>query len=152
MAGKKGDEKAKEMGIYLNTNRAASSEAPAPSQAVVERVRHAADMLASGKSDRTVRKWFIQEYGLKDCTVDEYMSAVYRYLTPANWDEEKERVVSKNIKTLEKIVEKCMDKENYKTAREAIDSLNKMFGISGNNSITIAKNKEGEEIINISFE
>lgn len=147
-----GNEKAKEMGIYLNTNKAHSNEPPAPSQPTVSRVRQAAEMIASGKSDISVRKWFIKEYNLADCTVDEYMNAVYRYLTPNDWDEEKNRVMTKNVKTLEKIIEKCCEKENYKVAREAIESLNKMFGITGGNSVMIAKDNQGNEAIKISFE
>lgn len=135
-----------EAGIYLR-------EGVIPTDVTVDRVRYVADMLASGKSNAKCRKYIKEEYGVKDDrTIDSYMTAAYRFITPQNWDEEKERLVTKNIRTLEKIVEKSMDKESYRMAKEAIDSLNKMFGIGGQNSVTIAKNKNGEEMINISFD
>lgn len=141
-----------EQGIYLDThNKTNRAKDYVPTDATILRVRQAADMLADGKSDKTVRKWFAEEFGLGRCSVEDYMGAVYRYLTPKDWNEEKERVVVKNLKRLETMVEKCMAKENYKTAKECIDSINKMFGLTGN-AVCITKTPDGAENITINFE
>lgn len=135
-----------EAGIYLRPD-------VIPQDATVEKVRHIAEMLASGKSDTNVRKFITTEYEVKDGrTIDSYMAAAYRYLTPANWSEEKERICSKNIKTLQTIIDKCLDKENYKVARECIDTLNKTIGLYGGNSVTMMKDNKGNEAITITFE
>lgn len=142
-------EKQKEViqaGIYLRPD-------VIPQDATVEKVRYIAELLASGKSDAKVRKYITSEYLVKDDrTIDSYMAAAYRYLTPADWNEEKERICAKNIKTLQTIIDKCLDKENYKVARECIDTLNKTIGLYGGNSITMMKDNKGNEAIKINFE
>lgn len=139
-------EKAMEQGIYLRPG-------VCPSPETIQRVEYIAEQLAKGKSDTNMRRWLIKECELTDKrTLDSYLTAAYRLLTPVDWDEEKTRIVSKNIKTLETIIDKTMDKEQYKLAREAIDSLNRMFGVGGSNGVVINKNDKGDEQIIISFD
>lgn len=147
MAQKLGSQEAYDLGIYLNGNK------NRPTPATIQKVLNVAEMLASGKSDVSVRKWLSKDCELSDCSVDDYMAAAYRYLTPKDWNAEKERICAKNIKTLEKIIEKSMNGEKYRMAKEAIDSLNKMMGLYGNgNSVTIGKDNKGDEIIQINFD
>lgn len=64
-------------------------------------------------------------------------------------------VAARNVKLLYDIADECMDKQLYDTAINAIKELNKMSGVTQYNSgpqVTIAKNKQGEELINITFD
>ena len=133
-------------GIYLR-------EGQPPTSITIARVNYLAEMLASGRSDSKVRKYITTEYEVKDeRTIESYMAAAYRLITPTDWTAEKERLAAKNIKTLQTIIDKTLDKEQYKVAREAIDSLNKMLGLTGGNSVLIAKDDKGNEAIKISFD
>ena len=139
-------EKQMEAGVYL-------APGAAPTEQTEARILVISDMLASGKSEMKVRKFLSTEYGLKDPrSLDYYMAAAYRVLLPKDWNEEKERLCAKNLKTLQTIIDKCLDKENYKVAREAIDSMNKMLGITGQNAVILNKDNNGNEQIVISFD
>ena len=52
------------------------------------------------------------------------------------------------------IIDECLDQKIYDTAINAIKELNKMTGVvqQPQNQVTIAKNQQGEEMINITFD
>lgn len=62
-------------------------------------------------------------------------------------------VAARNVKYLYEIIDECIDNKIYDTAINAIKELNKMSGVTQNqNQVTIAKNQQGEELINITFD
>ena len=66
----------------------------------------------------------------------------------------KQNLMQQNIDRLESIVESTISGNTAEKAIaiKAIDTLNKMCGSYGENSVTVAQNKEGEQIIRITFE
>ena len=66
----------------------------------------------------------------------------------------KKSLATTNIARLEKIVDDSLsgNTADKAIALKAIDQLNKICGAYADNSVTIAKNKEGDEIIQIRFE
>lgn len=66
----------------------------------------------------------------------------------------KQNLTQQNIDRLESIVESTISGNTAEKAIaiKAIDTLNKMCGSYGENSVTVAQNKEGEQIIRITFE
>ena len=63
-------------------------------------------------------------------------------------------VAARNVNYLYEIIDECLDQKIYDTAINAIKELNKMTGVvqQPQNQVTIAKNQQGEEMINITFD
>ncbi len=82
-----------------------------------------------------------------------YYKAAMRYLLPEDMEEYRKNLCQANIDRLERIIDVAMEKEQWKIAREAIDSLNKMLGIYGGVQVGIKNDPENntqEFIIKIS--
>lgn len=73
---------------------------------------------------------------------------------PDLFDEYKKGIIQQNLDRLEQIVESSISGNTGEkmVALKAIDTLNKLVGAYGENSVTIAKNKDNEEIIRITFD
>lgn len=73
---------------------------------------------------------------------------------PNLYDDYKRSIVQQNLDRLEQIVESSISGNTGEkmVALKAIDTLNKLAGAYGENSVTVAQNKEGEQIIKITFE
>lgn len=116
------------------------------------RVTEIAGMIVKGVSRQTIQTYIKDNYKVQERQARAYYNAALRYLQPDDEDEYKKGLIQANINRLETIIEAGMkDNANLKIAKEAIDSLNKMLGIGGNN-VAINRNKEGEETIIISFD
>ena len=63
-------------------------------------------------------------------------------------------IIQQNLDRLEKIIQDCIDGQTgeKKVALQAIAELNKMCGVYEANKVTIAKNQEGDEMIQITFD
>ena len=74
--------------------------------------------------------------------------------SPDLFENHKQVVIQQNLDRLEGIIEKCIDGNtgDKKVALQAIAELNKMCGVYDSNKVTIAKNKEGDEVIQIAFD
>lgn len=120
--------------------------------ATIMKVQDVARMLSDGKTRATIIGILQEKYDIGYDQAKHLYCAGVKYLIPSNEDEFRKELIMKNISRLERIIEKAMDGEQLKVAREAIDSLNKMLGLNGGSSVTIAKNGEGDETIMITFD
>lgn len=138
---------AKEKGIWLTRK-----DAP-PTQTSIDRIIQVANLISKGKSDATILKMIKDEWGITEENNRRlYLNAAYRYLTPKDWGEEREKIYTRNIQSLQKIIEKCTDKDNHRAAIEAINTLNKMIGVGTNtNTITFKKDEDNNDTIEIKF-
>ena len=102
-----------------------------PSAISVVKVLELAKMLSKGKSRQTIIEYAMSHYNVSEVQAKRYYVAASKYLIPDNLDEYRKGIIQQNMERLETIIEKCMEDRQWKTAREAIDSLNKMFGING---------------------
>jgi len=114
------------------------------------------DMVADGKSRSSIMK-FLQDQGMgRSAAEDMYYNALKEMApSPDLLDDYKKGIIQVNLGRLEKIIDDCIDKESYQSkqvAIKAISEINKMLGINDTNSVTIANNKEGDQIIQIKFE
>lgn len=116
------------------------------------RVLQVADMICEGKSRETCIKYVMDVKGITATQAKYYYDAAVNYLMPDDLDKYQKQMMAKNFKRLEKIVERGMkDDADLRLAKEAIAELNRMCGIGGN-KVTMARNKEGEELIQITFD
>ena len=98
----------------------------------------------------------LQEEGMARGTANSlYYSALKAMLPdPDLFTAYKQSLMQQNIDRLESIVESSISGNTGEKAIaiKAIDTLNKMVGVYGENSVTVAQNKEGEQVIQIRFE
>lgn len=114
------------------------------------------DMVADGKSRASIMK-FLQDQGMAKSTAENIYYQALKDMTPSPdlLDDYKKGIIQVNLGRLEKIIDDCIDKESYQNkqvAIKAIAEINKMLGLSEGNNVTIAQNKEGDQIIQIKFE
>lgn len=98
----------------------------------------------------------LQEEGMSRSAADTlYYHALKAMLPdPDLFTDYKQTLMQQNIDRLERIVESSISggTADKALAIKAIDTLNKMCGSYGENSVTVAQNKDGEQVIRITFE
>ena len=102
----------------------------------VMKIQDAAKMIAKGKSRATVMEHLQTEYGLAPSTAKQYYNDAIHYLLPDNDEEFKNNLIKVNYERLNTIIQESMDSGNYRVAREAIETQNKMCGVN-QNGITV---------------
>lgn len=100
------------------------------------RIEEAAKMITKGKGMNDVIEFIQDKYKISYEQSRHYWVAACRFLV-ADMDETREALVRQNIQRLEKIINQCMEREDYKLAKETIGELNKMLGI-GKDGVAIA--------------
>lgn len=115
----------------------------------IVKVKLVAKMITKGKTRETCLDYIMENFGVGEAQAVNYYQSALHFLTPT--EEEKERLIDKNFARLETLYEEAYERHNYKECRELIAEINKMAGITGN-KVQIARNKEGEELISISFD
>lgn len=113
-----------------------------PTAASIHRVLELAKMLAKGKSRQSIMEYAMTHYDINEAQAKRYYAAAARYLIPEDLDEFKKGLIQANMERLETIIEECMARGQYKVARDAIDSLNKMFGVTGGVQVGIQTDNE----------
>lgn len=114
------------------------------------RVMMVARMITAGKSRETIQDYIKKNFNVEERQARAYYTAAMRYLMPEDEEEYRNALIQANLSRLETIVEKCMSGKYYKEAISAIKEMNNV--IAPRNNVTIAKNKEGDEVISISFD
>ena len=120
--------------------------------ATVARVEEAAKMISKGKGRAEVIEHLQKTYDLSYSSAQKYFVSACHFLIPDNQPEFKAGLIKQNVERLERIIDESIKNKQYKTAREAIDTLNKTLGAYGQgSSIVINKNNEGDEQIIVNF-
>lgn len=113
------------------------------------------DMVADGKSRASIMK-FLTDQGMAKSTAENIYYQALKDMTPSPdlLDDYKKGIIQVNLGRLEKIIDETIggNYQNKQVALKAIAEINKMLGINDTNSVTIANNKEGDQIIQIKFE
>ncbi len=84
----------------------------------------------------------MEHYDINEAQAKRYYAADARYHKTEDMDELRKGLIQANMERLETIIEECMARGQYKVARDAIDSLNKMFGVTGGVQIGIQTDNE----------
>ena len=123
----------------------------------VRKICLVAEKISNGESRASVQRWIKENFDVGDRQVRAYYAAGMRMLIPdeQEFDEYKNGLMMANLDRLEKIIEKSIDSNDaqmLRVAKDCIAEINKLMGFSSSNSVTIAKNQDGDEVIHISFE
>lgn len=97
----------------------------------IRRIQQGAKWIAEGKSRATVIQMMCEQFGIMTSTANDYYHESVKVLIPENEDEWRKELMKANATRLESIYECAMRDGDWKAAREAIDSLNKMSGLNG---------------------
>lgn len=88
--------------------------------------------ITKGMSRARAIEYAMEHFHVGHDQAQNYYSAAMRYMLPEDMEEFRRNLCQANIDRLERIIDKAMEAEQWKIAREAIDSLNKMIGLWGN--------------------
>lgn len=112
-------------------------------------------MLGEGQSRISIIK-HLKEQGINEGQANHLYYAALKELSPQTnlLDDYKRGIIQQNLDRLERIVEKSIDgnSQEKSVAVKAIAEINKMLGAYQDNMVTIARNKEGDEVIQITFD
>lgn len=101
------------------------------------RVFEVADMVVKGKTKQTCIAHLREKYEISERIADMYYNASIEYLMPKDVDKHRNQLIEKNLIRLEKIIEKTMDRENYRDAINAIKEINRCIN-PNNNTVEVA--------------
>lgn len=135
-------------GITLN-----STNGSVPEELTMLRINEVAKLISKGKSRATCIEYIMNTYDLAYNTAKNYYVTAIKSLYRLD-DDVRKGLIQANIDRLEKIIESCIEGNSAekKVARECITELNKMLGVTSQNTVMINKNDEGDEQIIISFD
>ena len=114
-----------------------------------------ADRISKGTSKQTILKQ-LQEEGMTLNSAYNYYYDALKELAPEDTiiDEYKRGMMQANLNRLEQIIETSIsgNSQDKQVALKAIDQISKILGFyNEGNKVTVANNKEGEQIIQIEF-
>lgn len=113
------------------------------------------ELISKGKTRKEIVD-YLGSLGVKNRNCYVLYHNALKEMTPEDdyLDAEKKYLIQQNLDRLETIINSSItgNTGDKKVALQAIDTLNKMIGVySDSNKVTIAKNNQGEEIIQIDF-
>ena len=113
-----------------------------------------AEMINSGMTRQEIMK-ALTDQGIAPNYASKYYYMALKDLAPEPdlIDDYKKGMIQLNLDRLEKIVNETIDGnfQNKAITLKAIEQINKMLGITDSNKVTIANNKEGDQIVQIEF-
>ena len=133
------------MGKQIGTNILKSQETLAQTQ----------ELISKGMSRKDVCDWLETQGMGRSNAYQIYYSALKELVPEDNFlDDSKKYLIQQNLDRLERIINSTItgNTGDKKVALQAISELNRMIGVySDSNKVMIAKNNQGEEIIQIDF-
>lgn len=121
----------------------------------VKRVQEISEKICKGESRGTIQAYIKEAYSVGDRQARAYYSAAMKYLMPDDEEEYRKGLIQANLDRLEQIVQETMKEgsnpKSYQVAVQAIKAINDIINPK-QNSVTVAKDNNGNEAIVISFD
>lgn len=140
-------ESLKDAGLTLVTGNGCT-----PTPQTVVKIMYIVKLISQGKSKIHCIDYIMDEYGVGESTAMKYYDAAVSFLVPADGSVEKEKCIALLQTKYEQLYERAYEAGQLKTARDILDSLAKLQGLTGGNSVKIAENAEGDRMIQITFD
>ena len=131
-------------GVYLN-------EGHAVKPGTLLRIIDIAKEIAKGTPAIEIRCALMDKYDIDERKANQYYDAALAYLTPKDIEHHQEKMAAKLVTQYEQLYQKAVDRDMIKTARDILDSLAKIYQLTGGNRVQIAENQEGDKQITITF-
>lgn len=106
-------------------------------------------LVKSGWTKYDLIQYAKTEWNLSDCQAEKYYYATCKNIIPKDPEAYREAMIARNLTTLENILKKCLDRENFKQANEVIKTINTILGVGGK-QVEI-QDKNTNNVIKISF-
>lgn len=133
----------------VSTNPSNPDQLPSP--ATLIKIVDIAKYIAAGKSMLSTFDYIREKWGVKsDTSVRTYYNAALSYLIPD--EEDRDKVIAKLASRYEQLYERAYEAGQYKTARDILDSMAKLSGLVGGNTIKYAENANGEKMVVVTFD
>ncbi len=117
------------------------------------RISTLAHKIAEGMSRQNAIEYAMREFNIGESQAKKYYRAAINYLLPTDVEEHRKELAMSNIQRLEHIIEEAMKEKQWKIAREAIDTLNKMTGVTDKGvAIGVRTDKDGNNEVMIKFD
>ena len=123
-----------------------------PSPATVKKLLDIVKKIAKGGNELEILDWIQDTYGIGFSSAKKYYTAALNFLVPAEPEETKRQSIAVLETRYEELYKKAYDNGQYKTARDILDSLAKLKGYTGGNSVRIAETAEGDKYVEVKFE
>ena len=141
--------------IYLNKTEAKDGVACTDTNTIL-RVQQVAKWVSEGSSSKSIMNRIMDTYEIKYDQAQKYYNAALRYLASTEEEMEifRQNMWKIQVDRLEKIMDKGIDSDDpqmLRVAKDCIAEINKLLGMTQGDKVTIANNKEGEQIIEIKF-
>lgn len=135
--------------IKLQTNSSSSATA-----ATVRRVIEIADKIIQGEPRYKLLKYISKAYGVAEPQAKRYYDAALKYLVPSEEEQAdfREKMRAKLLARYEELYQGAVENRNTKIAKEVLDSMAKIYGLSGGDKVSIKEDMDGSKEITISFD
>lgn len=119
----------------------------------VRRILDIADRVIEGEPRYKLIKYIREQYGLGNLQATRYYDAALRYLVPSEEEQEgfREKMQAKLMERYESLYKDAVDRHSTKIAKEILDSMAKIYGLTQGDSVKIKEDQEGNKEIEISF-
>lgn len=119
----------------------------------VRRVLEVADMIVDGEPRYKLIQYMKDKYELGNQSATLYYDAALRYLIPSEEEKEgfREKMQAKLLSRYEKLYKEAVDRNSLKIAKEILDSMAKIYGVSGGDKVTVREDANGDKEIEIVF-
>ena len=138
-----------------NTAVQTLKEGEKPTPLTIVRAEEMAKLVSQGKSRETIIQASMEKYGIKRAQAQRIWCAAVEFLMPDDEDAYRKKLIQANFERLETIIERALETNQLKVARDAIDSMNKMLGIGHGIQVGIrndANNNTQEFIVKLNGE
>lgn len=123
------------------------------SATTVKRVLEIVDKIIEGEPRYKLLKYIKTKYGLKELQAQRYYDAALKYLVPSEAEQEgyREKMQAKLLARYEDLYKTALDSNQTKTAKDILDSMAKIYGLTGGDKVSIREDMNGSKEIEISF-
>ena len=140
-------EEFRDMGLSLAPERGCT-----PTPETVKKMLEVVKKIAKGGNELEILDWIQDTYGYGFAMAKKYYTAALNFLVPAEPEETRQQSIAVLEARYEELYKKAYDNGQYKTARDVLDSLAKLKGYTGGNSVRIAENEKGDRLIEVKFD
>jgi hypothetical protein len=126
-------------------------EGHTPKPGTILRIIDIAKDISKGKPRLEILSEIMDKFDITKKKAEQYYDAALCYLAPADLEEHQQRMATKLEAQYEELYKKAVENGQIKTARDILDSLAKIYQLTGGNRVQIAENADGEKVINIQF-
>lgn len=98
-----------------------------------------------GYGRQAIKKYAEENYGLSDTQSERYWTAALKYLVPEDPEKYREALIGRNFSVLESLLQKSIERNDFKTALDVVKVMNTLLGVGGKQVEIKDKDGSGEE-------